>query len=337
MTALPRQPVDLRRHATDIASAASRAPSHHNAQPWAFRLGVDKVEVFADRSRRMPVADPADRQLLLGVGASVYGVRLALGHLGLPSVVRLARDPGQPDLAAVVTVLPGRIGPTDAADAARQYAEVNRRRTVRGMFTDDAVPVSVQVALTDVVRRDGVALHWVVRRGYRRDLAAMTAAAEREQQADPEFRAELARWVGPAAAGGGGIPYANLGTATADEGDGPGFQLRDFTGGDPVAAEIQAHRPEAHPGIAILYTHTDQRADWLRAGQALFRLLLEASAAGYQASYLNQPLEVPRMRTQIRADLGLQGLPQVILRLGQPAGALPPPTPRRPAPDVLQP
>ena len=329
--------VDLRRHAEEIVRAASRAPSHHNAQPWAFRVRPGEVEVFADRSRRMPVADPDDRQLFIGVGAAVYGVRLALAHIGLRPVVRLARDRARPDMAAVVTVLPALADRSEAPDAARLHGELDRRRTVRGPFTDDALPVPLQVALTRGVENEGVALHWAVREGYRRDLAALTADAEREQQADPDFRAELAGWVGPAAAGGSaGIPLSNLGTASASTGPGVAFPLRNFTGGEP-AAGVPEHRPEAHPGIAVLHTHTDVRADWLRAGQALHRLLLDASAAGYQASFLNQPLEVPRLRQRIRDELGLPGHPQLVLRLGRPRDPLPPPTPRRPAFEILLP
>ena len=110
--------------------------------------------------------------------------------------------------------------------------------------------------------------------------------------------------------------------------------MRDFSAGDPDLGS-PTHRAEAHPGIAVLQTHTDERADWLRGGQAMHRLLLAASTAGFQASFLNQPLEVPRLREELRRDLGLPGHPQLVLRLGRPRDPLPPPTPRLPVSDVL--
>lgn len=64
-------------------------------------------------------------------------------------------------------------------------------------------------------------------------------------------------------------------------------------------------------------------------------LLLAASAGGYAASFLNQPLEIPRLRSRVRHELRLDDYPQVILRLGRPRGPLPPPTPRRPVNEVL--
>jgi hypothetical protein len=325
--------VDLRGHTEEIVRAATRAPSHHNAQPWAFRVEPTAVEVYADLSRRVPVADPEDRQLFIGVGAAVFGVRLALAHLGLRSVVRLAREPARPDLAAVVMAA-GAAGSQTVADRdARLYGELERRRTVRGPFIDDPVPVHVQVMLTDLVRQEGAVLHWVVRDSARRALAALVDEAEREQQSDPDFRAELARWVGVAAAVRGvGIPLASLG-AVASAGRGAEFPLRDFTPGRQLVP-LCAHG-ESYPGIVALCTATDRRADWLRSGQAMHHLLLAAGAAGYAASFLGQPLEVPRLRAQVREELETGGHPQLVLRVGRPHGPLPPPTPRRPLRDVL--
>lgn len=343
MTDDPTRPVDLRQHAEEIAQAGARAPSHHNAQPWAFRVLPGAVEIHADRSRRLRVADPEDRQLFLGVGAAVYGVRLALAVLGLQPVVRLARDDARPDLAATVMASgqadPARpaepAGAADAAEVARRHLELGRRQTVRGPFTDEPLPGSLRTELAREVDEEGAALYWAVAEESRRVLASLIAAADREQRADLDLRAELVRSVGPAAVRRrAGIPLASLGRAAAPTGTEVGFQMRDFSAGDPDLG-APTHRAEAHPGIAVLHTHADGRADWLRGGQAMHRLLLVASAAGYQASFLNQPLEVPRIREELRRALGLPGHPQLVLRLGRPRDPLPPPTPRLPVSDVL--
>ena len=348
MTGDTRRRVDLRQHAEEIAQAGARAPSHHNAQPWAFRVLAGAVEIHADRSRRLPVADPEDRQLFLGVGAAVYGVRLALAVLGLRPVVRLVRDDARPDLAAMVMASghadPAQAAepaeaadPAEAAEAARQHVELGRRQTVRGPFTDDPLPGPLQAELTREADQEGAALYWAVGEESQRDLAALVAEADREQRANLDLRAELVRWVGPAAVRRrAGIPLASLGRAAAPTGTDVGFKMRDFSAGDPDLGS-PTHRAEAHPGIAVLQTHTDERVDWLRGGQAMHRLLLAASTAGFQASFLNQPLEVPRLREELRRDLGLPGHPQLVLRLGRPRDPLPPPTPRLPVSDVLLP
>src|SRR5687767_3698769 len=79
----PRTARDVLR---DAVRSAVRAPSSHNTQPWLFRLrGDDVLELYADRSRALPVVDPRDRELTISCGAALFHVRAALraaGHAG---------------------------------------------------------------------------------------------------------------------------------------------------------------------------------------------------------------------------------------------------------------
>jgi len=77
----------------------------------------------------------------------------------------------------------------------------------------------------------------------------------------------------------------------------------------------------------------DTAADRLRAGQAMQRVLLTATAAGFDASFISQPVEVPPVRAELRRLLGGGLWPQIVLRLGR--GAPVPWTPRRSLDDVL--
>ena len=51
---------------TFLLKYAILAPSSHNTQPWLFKI-VDNnvIEVYADRTRALPVVDPEDRALTL--------------------------------------------------------------------------------------------------------------------------------------------------------------------------------------------------------------------------------------------------------------------------------
>jgi len=77
----------------------------------------------------------------------------------------------------------------------------------------------------------------------------------------------------------------------------------------------------------------DNNEAWLGAGQALQRLLLVATMAGYSTSYLNQPIEVSELRTSLAAELRTVSYPQVLLRLGR--GSTVPHSPRRSITEVL--
>jgi hypothetical protein len=84
----------------------------------------------------------------------------------------------------------------------------------------------------------------------------------------------------------------------------------------------------------VLATAGDVVVDWLMAGQALQRVLLEAAAGGIQAGYLNQPVQVARLRPRVAELLATGGDPQIALRLGYLGKELRP-TPRRPLAAVV--
>jgi hypothetical protein len=323
---------DLRPRGEALAAAGGAAPSLHNAQPWLFRVGHDHVDVLLDRSQLLPVADPTTRQAHLGLGAAVFLLRLALSTMDRAVEVLPWPDSGEPDLVARLVV--GRRHAAPDEDR-RLLAALPARRTVRTPFTAATVPVGLQVAWRDLVEAEGAELRWVAAPGERVGVSALVAAAERLQQRDPAYLAELDRWTATGHLDeGAGVPPHAFGVSAA-VGHAAEFPLRDFAGGTRTIPTRPVTPLEQHPVVTVLHTPADRPEDWLRGGQALMRLLLTAAADGYAASYLNQPLELPGLRQQLRDELRLAGWPQMILRLGQPAGPLPPPTPRRPASELL--
>jgi hypothetical protein len=79
---------------------------------------------------------------------------------------------------------------------------------------------------------------------------------------------------------------------------------------------------------AVPLTPGNRRADWLRAGQALQRLLLRAAGNWVFASLHTQPIEDPVTRDLIRDRLSLHGSAQLLLQFGRAGSAAS--TPRRP-------
>ena len=77
---------------------------------------------------------------------------------------------------------------------------------------------------------------------------------------------------------------------------------------------------ESDPLIAVLTTPADGQSDWLNAGMALQRALLTATLYDVAASFLNQPLERPALREQVRDLIEPAGHPQQVIRFGHPLG-----------------
>ncbi len=108
--------------------------------------------------------------------------------------------------------------------------------------------------------------------------------------------------------------------------------IRTFDVGHGVAA-THAALARGSPLFVVMSTTVDNAESWLATGQALERLLLVVAASGFSASYLNQPIEVPELRTRLAAEAGTAPYPQLVLRIGR--GPTVPHSPRRPLTDVL--
>ena len=71
--------------------------------------------------------------------------------------------------------------------------------------------------------------------------------------------------------------------------------------------------------LLVIGTRTDDPLSWLRAGEALERLWLEATRLDQVVSLFSQPVEVRTTRQRLRQELGTGIWPQVLLRVGQAA------------------
>ncbi len=66
----------------------------------------------------------------------------------------------------------------------------------------------------------------------------------------------------------------------------------------------------------LLTTDTDRPAEWVKAGQALQRILLTASTYGAAVALHSQPLELPWLREFVRTELTDGAYPHLVLRIG---------------------
>lgn len=308
---------------TDILlRAATLAPSLHNSQPWAFAVGPRHVEVFADPSRQLRNTDPTGRSLLISCGAALFNLRIAAEHLGFHPRVRLLPAEADPTSVALLEVDHRHPKP---AGLDRFYAALARRRTNRRPFRDRTIPHSVLAALGEAARVEGAMLRMYDDADEVARIIDLLHDADLADHTEPARTTERQLWVG----GGGrddGIPVTSLGPRPA----GPRTAFRDL--GQAVGVPRDYATFEATPAVAVLSTLHDERVDWVRAGQALERLLLTGTAAGLSASFLNQPLEQDDLRWLVRSPATGVGYSHMILRLGY--GDEVPATPRRPLADV---
>ncbi len=309
-----------------LLRAAVAAPSMHNTQPWRFRFVTHGVEVFRDRDRELPAEDPDGRMLHLSLGAAILNLRVAAAHLGYCAATRYVADPARPDLVAVLELT---AGPDDAEQLDALYPQLPRRRTNRNPYLDQRVPDDVRHLLAITAELEGTSLEWVDDPTRLHWLRMTTADADFEDGWDPRRTAERRRWVGGERATEG-IPASALGPRP----DRRTSSVRDMAA-TPEDSRRQAAAFEHKPQLAVLSTRREGPAEWLRAGQAMERVLLEATAHGVATSLLNQAIEHRELRWLVRDPLGAWNQPQAVIRFGY--GPPVPPTPRRPLDDVVLP
>jgi nitroreductase len=303
-------------HAGFLITAAARAPSVHNTQPWRFRVGPDAVELWTDPRRKLR-ADPSGREMLISCGAALFGLRLAVRSLGYLPVTELLPDPAR--LRLMARVRTGAAAPPNGLE--RQMLDaVPHRHTHRGPFAPGPLPPGLLAGLQHDALAEGATLA-LVTGGLAYDrLERITAAAARRGNLSPRARADVRRWTRMAADKvRDGIPATALATGT---GRPPGrLPQRDFDLGRGIARLPSGGAPPS--ATAVLVTSGDRRADWLRAGQALYRLLLHAASQWIFASLYTQPLEDAVTRDLIRSQLTLPGRPQMLLQFGHATTASP--------------
>lgn len=308
------------------------APSTYNTQPWRFALAQDNIILYADRTRALPVIDPTGRVLTISCGAGLFHLRLALRGLGLrEETILLPGGAGADEPLARVHVV-GRAIPSP--EDITLLDQVTRRHTNRLPFDDRPLTRTLQCHLRAAADEKGVWLWLAKSDAERAVIAVFVAEADRIQWADPAFRSELADWLRPNRCDAfDGIPGYAQGLGSLSTLAQP-FVVRALNLGARVAA---AHRRIAieSAALVLLGTAGDTPREWLQVGQTLARVLLWARAEEVWGSFLNQPVQVPALRTQMREVLGLDGYPQLLLRLGH--GRPPRPTPRRPVEDVIVP
>jgi hypothetical protein len=313
---------------TYLIATAARAPSVHNTQPWRFRAGDGTIDLYADPRRRLRV-DKDGREMLISCGAALFGLRLAVRSLGYLPVVELFPDP--PRLRLLARVSLGEPAPMTAGEG-QLLGALPHRHTHRGPFAPGPMPAGLLAALQHDALAEGASLALIDRSLAYQRLADIASAADRNQRRDAEVQEEIRHWSrDPYDLRRDGVPAAAFPARASRQ---PGrLPQRDFD----LGRSLGLLSTEGPPPIAtaVLLTSADHRADWLRAGQALQRVLTHAATRWVFASLHTQSLEMASVRLLIRDRLGLPGAPQIIMQFGLAHSTCP--TPRRSPEDLIEP
>jgi hypothetical protein len=314
-------PPDVR----DVIRYATLAANSHNTQPWRFRVSDRAIDILPDFARRTPVVDPDDHHLFVSLGCAATNLALAAaasGRLGEISIshdnngVRYQFNSGSP-----------RQDPLLAA--------INKRQSTRAEYDGRAVAIADLELLRQAAAIPDTNLVLIVDRGQIRKVRDLVVAGNDEQMADPKFMRELRQWIRfnakSAIASGDGLFSAATGNPSLPT---PlGSLAMDLLLSAKSEGAKYARQIDSSAGIAIFFGDEQNRDHWIRVGQACQRFTLAATQLGLKTAFINQPVEVVRLRSELAALIGTKMRPDIVLRFGY--GLTLPYSPRRSVASIM--
>jgi nitroreductase len=311
----------------DAVSSACRAPSLHNSQPWQWLFGGGELRLFLDPSR-VTETDQSAREALIGCGATLDHLRVAMAAAGWHANVDRFPDPTNPNHLASIEFSPlDGVTERDRRRAKAIWARRSDRLPFSGPTDWTAFEPVVTRSVSDfAVRLDSLS------DDLRPRIVEAAQIAESLRFYDIPYNNELHWWTAPFEASDG-IPYSALVSAAENDRVGMG---RAFPA--THQPERRSQIPQDHAKILLLTTDDDSHAAALASGEALSAVLLECTLAGLATCPVTHLTEVRVTRELIQSLIDDDAVPQVLVRVGvvPVTEKAPPPTPRRPLSDVLR-
>jgi len=172
-----------------MVRAAVLAANAHNAQPWHFRVGADRIDVFADTSRTIGTMDPLGREMQISLGCAIENLALAGPPNGKSPTVTFLPDPADRTHIARVDLVPTQ------RSVSALFSAIPTRHTNRAAY-DTRRPVTQEQldALGRLIDAPDVQLVWFTKVAAKRAFGDLTTRATAKIIADPRQAADDFAW-----------------------------------------------------------------------------------------------------------------------------------------------
>ncbi|MFN3844236.1 MAG: Acg family FMN-binding oxidoreductase [Paracoccaceae bacterium] len=306
-----RTPLPTSASDRDLIRYATLAANGHNTQPWLFRSDARGIDILPDVSRRTPVVDPDDHHMFASLGCAAENLALAAGARERAGEIKF--DPADGGSVRVDLC-------TAAGGDPALFEAIPLRQSTRSEYDGSAVSAADLSQLATAVAVKGVDLILISDRTQIDQLRDLVIAGNIAQIADPAFVAELMHWLrfNPAAAMTTGDDLYSVASGSPALPDWLGPRLFDMVFNAKAENEKYASQIATSSGLAVFVAAQDNPEHWVLAGRACQRFSLQATALGLKTAYINQPVEVPGLRADLAALVGLPGRrPDIVMRFGR--------------------
>ncbi len=305
-----RRPLGPNPAVGELIRYATLAANSHNTQPWRFRVTANGVDILPDATRKLRAVDPDDHHLFASLGCAAENLAIAAAMRAMPGALTFTADDG-----GSVHFEKGENAQAEPA----LFAAIPKRQSTRGDYNGAPVSAADLATLADAAATPGVDVVLITDRPTLTQLRDLIIAGNSEQMADAAFIHELKTWLRfsstRARQTGDGLFSATSGNPVLPEWLGsPMFNL--LFKAKAENAKYTRHLATS-AGVAVFVAQGDGPQHWVQAGRACQRFALAATALGLKHAFMNQPVEVARLRPELAALVGMPGRrPDIVMRFG---------------------
>ncbi len=317
----------------ELIRYATLAPSGHNTQPWRFIIKRDTVQIKPDYTRRLPVVDPIERELWISLGCAVENFIIAANSTGLQTEITY------PSLEAdfiTLKIVPLRsLVPSSTIVSGKLLSAIAHRQNTRSLYEGRSVPISDMKQVDKVESEAGVSKLIFTDTAPKEAILEYIRQGDLRQFANPLFVDELVNWIrfnkSEALHSLDGLYSSCSGNPVVPRWLGKLFVT---TKGGKQQSDKDAKTVRSSSGLIVINAEEDDKRHWIATGRLYERLALTLTELNIKTAFVNQPVEVTELRSQLQSYLNIgTSLPQLILRFGHAAPM--PQSLRRPLEEVI--
>lgn len=321
--ALPPEPAKR-----DLVRFATLAPNGHNTQPGRFAVEPGRIDIRPDLSRRTPVVDPDDHHIFVSLMCAAENLALAATGRGFHG------EPAFDNSSGRSIVFPFKPAPRLGSAL---FEAIPHRHSTGAHYDGHKVSANDLATLAAAGVIPGVDMALITDRPDMDRIRDLVVAGNTMQMADPAFMRELKSWLRFSARHametGDGLFSLASGSPALPEWLGP--YAFDMVVSAASEKDRYTSQIRSSSGVAVFVGARDDREHWVQVGRAPQRFALQATALGLKHAYINQPVEVPSLRPEPAALVGMAGRrPDIDMRFGH--GPQLPYSIRRPVAAVLE-
>lgn len=168
------------------------APSTHNTQPWKFHIKNSKIQVFADKERWLKIADSEQREFYISVGCALENLLITADHFGYDANVAYFPEKKREDLVAEASF---SVSKKSKISSAIFYA-ITERHSNHKVYENRKIPSDDLRKLEDCWVEGGIRIDLTDDNDVKVEAENLYTEGILTNFANPEYRQELAFWVG---------------------------------------------------------------------------------------------------------------------------------------------